>query len=108
MDQIAIHGDGVAASCCAYLLGNAGLPITLHPVDRPHLPAILLGDHALALIRDIFQRGDLFQDAPRIRKRMVAWGAASNVVALDHSAVVVSEELLLTELASNLALQDSN
>ena len=108
MNQIAIQGDGVAASCCAYLLGKAGLTIKLQPLDRPRLPAILLGDHALALIRDIFQRSDLFQDAPKIRKRMVAWGAGSNVQALDHSAVVISEELLLKELSPKLALKDSN
>jgi 2-polyprenyl-6-methoxyphenol hydroxylase-like FAD-dependent oxidoreductase len=108
MNQIAIRGDGVAASCCAYLLGKAGLSVTLHPLDRPRLPAILLGDHALALIRDIFQRGDLFQDAPQIRKRMVAWGANSNVLTLEHSAVVVSEERLLKELSRDLALKDPN
>jgi len=108
MNQIAIQGDGVAASCCAYLLGHAGLNVTLHPLDRPRLPAILLGDHALALIRDIFQRSDLFQDAPKIRKRMVAWGPNSNVLAVDHSAVVVSEELLLKELSPKLTLKDSN
>jgi hypothetical protein len=108
MNQIAIQGDGVAASCCAYLLGKAGLPVTLHPLDRPRLPAILLGDHALALIRDIFGRADLFQDLPPIRKRMVAWGSGSSVLALDHSAVVVSEELLLRELSLNLPRHDSN
>jgi hypothetical protein len=107
MNQIAIRGDGVAASCCAFLLGKAGLPVTLHPLDRPRLPAILLGDHALALIRDIFGRADLFRDFPPIRKRMVAWGAGSNVLALDHSAVVVSEELLLRELSLNLRRKDS-
>ncbi len=107
MNQIAIQGDGVAASCCAYLLGNAGLSVTLHPLDRPRLPAILLGDHALALIRDIFGRADLFGDAPKIRKRMVAWGAGSNVLAVDHSAVVVSEERLLKELSRDLTLKDS-
>jgi len=107
MNQIAIQGDGVAASCCAYLLGNAGMQVTLHPIERPRLPAILLGDHALALIRDIFNRSDLFCDAPHIRKRVVAWGRDSQVLVLDHSAVVVSEELLLRELAQGVTLKDS-
>jgi len=89
----------VAASCCAYLLGKAGLNVTLQPVDRPRLPAILLGDHALALIRDVFERADLFESAPKIRKRMVAWGRNASVLAVDHSAVVVSEELLLQGLS---------
>jgi hypothetical protein len=92
---VIIRGDGVAASCCAYLLSKAGLRLDLQPVDRPRLPVILLGEHALVLIRDIFDQPGLFADLPRIRKRIVAWGPGAKPVALEHSAVVVSEELLL-------------
>jgi hypothetical protein len=56
---------------------------------------IVLGDQALALIRDIFDRPGLFSDAPRIRKRIVAWGQNAAPVAVEHSAIVVSEETLL-------------
>ena len=103
-----IRGDGVAAYCCAYLLGKAGLEVRLEPVDRPRLPAIMLSDHALALIRDIFDRPDLFREAHRILKRMVAWGPDSTPLALDHSAVVVSEEQLFGELRPGVALQESD
>jgi hypothetical protein len=103
---VVIRGDGVASYCCAYLLGEAGLDVVLEPVDRPRLPAIMLSDHALALIRDIFDRPALFQDAPHVRKRMVAWGPDSTTLALDHSAVVVSEEALLRELQPGLLLRD--
>jgi flavin-dependent dehydrogenase len=89
------------------LLGKAGLEVVLEPVDRPRLPAIMLSDHALALIRDIFDQNDLFRDASHIRKRMVAWGADSTLLALDHSAVVVSEESLLEELRPGLTLLES-
>src|SRR5580704_13445670 len=106
MARVIIQGDGVAAYCCAHLLGKAGFEVTLAPVDRPRLPAIMLSDHALALIRDIFDRPDLFQDAPHVRKRMVAWGPDSTTLALDHSAVVVSEEALLRELQPGLLLRD--
>ncbi len=85
----------MAAYCCAYLLGKAGFPVDLEPVDRQRLPVILLGDQALALIRDIFDQPGLFADLPRIRKRIVAWGPEAKPVALEHSAVLVSEELLL-------------
>lgn len=54
---------------------------------------ILLGDQALALIRDVFDQPALFSDAPRIRKRNVAWGKGLH--AVEHSAVLVSEEILL-------------
>jgi hypothetical protein len=67
----------------------------------------MLNGHALALIRDVFDRANLFHDAPCIRKRMVAWGPDSTPLALDHSAVVVYEESLLKELKPSLTLQDS-
>ena len=99
MTAVTIRGDGVAAYCSAYLLIKAGFQVSLERVDRPRLPAILLNDHALALIRDIFDQPDLFRNAPIIRKRMVAWAPDSKLLALDHSAVVVSEEFLLQNLS---------
>jgi hypothetical protein len=92
---VIVRGDGVAAYCCAYLLTKAGFRIDLQAVDRPRLPVILLGGQALALIRDIFDQPDLFADLPRIRKRVVAWGTDAKPIEVEHSAVVVSEELLL-------------
>lgn len=97
-----IRGDGVAAYCCAYLLNKAGFRVDLERVDRPRLPVILLPDHALSLIRDIFDRPDLFAEAPKIRRRVVAWGSALGPGAapleLEHSAILVSEEQLLGAL----------
>jgi hypothetical protein len=58
----------------------------------------MLSEPAQALIREIFGRKHLFRDLPRIRKRIVAWGRSASPVELDHSAVVVSEELLLNSL----------
>jgi hypothetical protein len=92
---VIVRGDGVAAHCCAYLLTKAGVQVDLQPVDRLRLPVILLGDQALALLRDIFDQPALFADLPRIRKRVVAWGPDAKPVAVEHSAVVVSEDLLL-------------
>jgi hypothetical protein len=73
----------------------------------------MLNDAALALIRDIFNRPDAFRDAPRIRKRIVAWGKPPagdepsegenrKPLVLDHSAVVVSEQSLLAILGQDL------
>ena len=93
----------MAAYCCAYLLDRAGLSIALQPVDRPRLPVIMLSDHALALIRDVFERPGLFNDQPRISERVVAWGADLKTVRVGHSAVVVSEELLLKNLRPELS-----
>jgi hypothetical protein len=96
--DVVIRGDGVAAYCCAYLLGKAGLHVALEHVDRPRLPAIMLGDQALALIRDVFERPGLLHNLPRIEKRVVAWGPGAKPVAVQHSAVVVPEDALLAEV----------
>jgi hypothetical protein len=92
---VIIRGDGVAAYCCAFLLAKAGFRVDLQSVDRPRLPVILLGDQALALVRDIFEQPRMLADAPRIHRRVVAWGPAAKPADLEHSAVVVSEEILL-------------
>jgi hypothetical protein len=96
MRSISIRGDGVAARCCGHLLTQAGYQVSFDPGNRPRVPMIMLGEAAQALIRDIFQRDDLFRDLPVIRKRIVAWGAPP--IELDHSGVVVSEEFLLNSL----------
>jgi len=58
----------------------------------------MLNEAAIALMRDVFEQPELFQRSPRVVKRIVAWGARAEPVALDHAAVVVSEEELLEEL----------
>jgi hypothetical protein len=103
--DVVIRGDGIAAYCCAHLLAKAGFRVALKPVERPRLPVIMLGDHALALIRDIFDRPDLFRGLPRIERRAVAW-ADSKPATLEHSAVVVSENLLLNSLRPLEVLDD--
>lgn len=102
MPKVVIRGDGVAAYCCAHLLNQAGFHVTLEPIDRLRLPVIMLSEHALALIRDVFGQPDLLHNQPRIRKRVVAWGHDSKPAQLDHSAVAVSEELLLDHLRPRL------
>lgn len=97
----------MAAYCCAYLLSKAGLGIDLQPVNRPRLPVILLGDQALALIRDVFDQPNLFSDVPRIRNRVVAWGADAKPIQVEHSAVVVSEESLLDAIRPSVVAADS-
>jgi hypothetical protein len=100
---VLVRGDGVAARCCAHLLQQAGIPVWLDRPSRPRLPAILLSQTALTLLRDVFGEKELFRDMPRIPTRTVLWGQASGgqkspAVALPHSAIVVSEEALLAGL----------
>jgi hypothetical protein len=98
MTHVLIRGDGVAARCCAHLLVRAGYSVSVQPASRPRLPAIMLSEPAQGLIGDIFERPGLFRHLPSIRQRIVAWAPGSGPVVLDHSAVVVSEEVLLDSL----------
>ena len=97
--SVRIRGDGVAARCCGHLLAQAGFRVAFEPTHRARVPLIMLSEAAQRLLRDIFQRNELFQDLPVIRKRVVSWGSAAPV-ELEHSAVVISEEDLLVRLTS--------
>ncbi len=100
--SVLIRGEGVAACCCAHLLSRSGVPLTVETADRPRVPAIMLGEATQKLLADVFDRRDLFDELPRINKRIVAWGKNSTPIALPHSAVVVSEESLLDRIQSGL------
>jgi hypothetical protein len=58
----------------------------------------MLGEQALALIRDVFEQPHLLRNLHRIDKRVVAWEFGAGPLTVDHSAVVVSEEALLADI----------
>ena len=58
----------------------------------------MMGEITQKLLMDVFETQDLFADVPRIRRRIVAWGADSRPITLPHSAVVMSEQVLLTRM----------
>src|ERR1700681_2633592 len=64
--KIIIRGDSVAAWCCVHLLTRAGFNPVLKRTARPRLPAIMLSEAALALIRDVFANPGLFRAGHRI------------------------------------------
>lgn len=95
---VQIRGSGVAAMSCAHLLARAGIETDVIAIARPAVPAVMLSDPALALLRDVLGRPDLFADKPRIDRRVVAWGA-DKPMFLPHGAITVSETDLDTALA---------
>ena len=94
---VGIRGSGIAATTCAHLLNGAGLRVASEAAHRAPVPTIMLSDPALALLRDIFGRPDLFADSPRIKRRVVAWGGAPVVVP--HGAALASEDQVQAALA---------
>jgi 2-polyprenyl-6-methoxyphenol hydroxylase-like FAD-dependent oxidoreductase len=98
--SVAIVGDGVAAATCGYLLQSAGIAVATEAAGRARLPAIMLSQSAQALFRDIFELEDAFRGQLEIRQRVVKWGSRGKPVRVPHSAVVVSEEVLLETIRS--------
>ncbi|PCG09993.1 hypothetical protein COA17_00510 [Sphingomonas ginsenosidimutans] len=92
---VTIAGGGIAAACCAHLLARRGLAVTTAAYERRRAPAVMLSGAAVALIRDVMDRADLFVDAPRIARRIVAWGGG-DPVAMPHDALVVDAAALAT------------
>jgi flavin-dependent dehydrogenase len=107
VDTVLIRGGGIAACCCTHLLRQGGIPLVVERVDRPRLPAIMVSHATQKLLSDVFQRGDLFHGLHQIRRRIVLWGGNSRPVAVSHSALVVSEQVLLDRLRPEAAPGDS-
>jgi hypothetical protein len=103
----AIRGQGVAASCCAYLLDAAGF--RLSPIRQPRrsVPAVVVSLATQTLVSDVLQQPDLFNGLPRIDRRVVAWGPKAEPVVIPHSAVALSEEELLDRIQPRLPAADS-
>lgn len=87
--NVTIRGGGVAAACCAHLLGLNDIATTMASADRAPAPVVMLSDTALTLIRDLFAQPDLFAGLPRITRRIVAWGGG-DPVAMPHAATIVA------------------
>lgn len=105
MTDVLIRGAGVASSCCAQLLQQAGIRLKIEAVDRPTQPAIMLSETTQKLVQDVFGREGLFAGLPRISTRVVAWSPDTEPLILPHSAVVVSERVLLDRIFDRIRPQ---
>jgi len=72
--------------------------VELEASSRPRVPAVMLSEAAIKLMADVFGHRDLFRELPRIQHRTVLWGSQAEPVVLPHSAVVVSEKILLDHI----------
>ncbi len=107
MKAVTIRGDGVAAQCCARLLGVRGFRVVIENAMRSKLPAIMIGGTTQRLFQDVFGQEGLFTGLPRITKRIVAWGGDAKPRALAHDAVVVPEQSLLDRLGPQAPIEDT-
>lgn len=105
--RIAIHGEGIAACCCAMLLREQGRTLGPAQERRPRLPAVLISDGTQALLREIFQNEKLFEGLPEIRKRVVAWNGVE-AETFPHSAVIVREQVIRECLQARLPALSSD
>jgi 2-polyprenyl-6-methoxyphenol hydroxylase-like FAD-dependent oxidoreductase len=96
--QVNISGAGIAACCAAYLVAQRGFSVCLPRASRVRPTRLLLSEQTQSLIREICDAPQLFAEAPRIRKRIVAWGENAQPLELPHSGIVFSEQDLLNSL----------
>lgn len=75
---------------CAHLFARVGISTERAAIARPAGPVVLLSAPARALMRDLLDRPTLFADAPRIVRRVVAWGS-NEAISVPHEAVIVTQ-----------------
>lgn len=97
---VLVCGSGIAASCCRRLLAGQ-CAARSDPTRGGKLPALLISPSTQNLLADIFQSSDLFNGAPLVRKRVVAWGG-KEVVTLPHSGVVIAEQAIRDRLQARI------
>ena len=99
---VRLRGNGVAAAAAVHLLTMDGFDLVGVGEDPPFssTPVIMLSDTALALLRDVFGRPDLFAARPRIERRVVAWGG-DEAASFPHGGVVVTGADLMAELGEH-------
>jgi hypothetical protein len=105
--RIAIHGQGIAACCCATLLREQQSTIVPAQTSRPKLPAVLISNGTQALLGEIFQNEKLFDGLPKIRKRVVAWNGAK-AETFPHSAVIVGDQAIGERLQARVPASTSD
>lgn len=97
---VSIRGDGVAVATAAHLLASDGFDLVgAGNTVCAAAPVVMLSDTALALLRDVFGKRDLFVGNPRITRRIVAWGGGEPAT-MPHTAVAVPGLTMAAELAA--------
>ena len=102
--RVNILGAGIAACCSAHLLAQQGFAVCLERSSKVRPARLLLSEQTQSLFREIFSAPLLFAEAPRVRRRIVAWGENAQPIELPHSGIVLSEPELLSDLWQRVAV----
>jgi hypothetical protein len=100
--HVNILGEGIAACCCARLLSERNLNISIVPKATSSGPTLLINRGTEQLLKDVFGTdGALFSGVHAIRRRVVLWGN-EEIVTFPHYGFVIPEALLLERLWSEV------
>jgi hypothetical protein len=103
--RVRVGGGGVAALCCARLLGSRGAAVVVEPAPPAPSPTLVLSAVTASLIERIFGgRRDLLADAWPIRARGVRWGPGEEAVVAEPALAIRESDLvqrLFTALATS-------
>jgi hypothetical protein len=106
ISEVCIHGNGIAATCCAKLLQRRAIMFGFQADESAGVqrPTLLINSQTQRLIGDVFEDGArLFAEAQPIRRRAVLWGSNANEARwFPHSGLAVRESALLARLWRNV------
>ena len=108
--MIAITGRGIAALTCAQRLAEAGIEVCVDGPPRQGGPVVLIGDHTLGLLAEVFHQAAIQQVGHPVSRRQVHWhqtppasvAVSARAVALDTLTAVLE-----TQLAASVRFQDA-
>jgi hypothetical protein len=111
--SVRVSGRGIGVASAAQCLTARGIPVQADAPDRGAArqpPVVMLGDQAVALLRDVFAGHAVLDEAlaqaHRIARREVLWGDDAPQ-AFDHAALVIAGTALSDALPWPVAAASS-
>jgi 2-polyprenyl-6-methoxyphenol hydroxylase-like FAD-dependent oxidoreductase len=108
--MIAIAGRGIAALTCAQRLAEAGIEVCVDGPPRQGGPVVLIGDHTLGLLAEVFHHAAIQQVGHPVSRRQVHWRQttpASVAVSARALALDTLTAVLETQLVASVRFQDA-
>src|ERR1700759_762766 len=108
MVKAIVNGGGVAALCCAKLLGDKGWEGALRHPAQPASPTLVLQPLTVHLINQIFgSAAEVFRGAHLLERHCVKWGAAAPEGAGTAPRMVIRGDVLARRLLAALRCHEA-